>query len=144
MWKKRSQNRYTIVIGCGEQGEQVARKLADAGELVLVVDVSKEALEKMTSAYQGDQISGDATKRKVLDRIGLDHASAVVLTTGSENTNIMIAQLAKEEYHVPVVIARSRDPQRRVLYDLSGICTIDGGEFTTDRVMDHLISNKAG
>lgn len=144
MWKKKKQNTYTIVIGCGPQGEQIASKLADAGKMVLLVDNAEGALSLLPGSFSGEHLTGDVTKRKALDQIRLSSAYAVVLATESENANIMIAQLAREEYHVPVVVALSRDPQRRFLYDQFGVDSIEEGEFTTERVMEHLINNKAG
>lgn len=144
MWKKKKQNTYTIVIGCGQQSEQVASELADAGKMVLLVDKTEDTRSQIPGSFSGEHLIGDVTSRKVLDRIRMDTASAVVLAMESENANIMIAQLAREEYHVPVVIALSRDPQRRFLYDRFGIRSIEEGEFSTQRVMEYLISNKAG
>lgn len=144
MWKRKRQNTYTIVIGCGQQSEQVASKLADAGKMVLLVDNTEDARSQIPGNIPREHLIEDVTSRKVLDRIRMDTASAVVLAMESENANIMIAQLAREEYHVPVVIALSKDPQRRFLYDRFGVRSIEEDEFNTERVMNYLISNKAG
>ncbi|HEX2507544.1 MAG TPA: TrkA family potassium uptake protein, partial [Miltoncostaeaceae bacterium] len=45
----------------------------------------------------------------------------VVAVTGDDEDNMIIAQLAREKYGVPKVIARVNDPRNQVHFDLLGI-----------------------
>ena len=47
-----------------------------------------------------------------------------VASTDGDNTNIVIAQLAKRRFHVPRVIARVLDPYRAKWYADQGLDTI--------------------
>ena len=47
-----------------------------------------------------------------------------VASTNGDNTNIVIAQLAKRRFNVPTVIARILDPLRAEWYDRQGVHTI--------------------
>lgn len=147
MWWKQKTTPYTIVIGCGPLGEQLAREIDTIGDTVLVVDISEEALCRLAALcggnlYGGEQITGDARKREVLDRINMRKATTVVLATGSENTNILVSQLAKEEYHVPDVIAISADPNRRFLYEDWGIHTVQDQDQTAEQIMAYYKAKK--
>ena len=48
-------------------------------------------------------------------------ADVVVASTGDDEDNMIIAQLAREKYDVPKVIARVNDPRNQVHFDLLGI-----------------------
>ena len=55
---------------------------------------------------------------------GIERADVFVASTNGDNTNIVIAQLAKRRFNVPTVIARILDPLRAEWYDRQGVHTI--------------------
>lgn len=54
----------------------------------------------------------------------ISKASVVVAVTNSDNANIMVAQIARELFHIRRVIARLYDPERECVYREFGIDTI--------------------
>ena len=65
---------------------------------------------------------GDATEIAVLERAGIARPPDLVLAvTGDDEDNLVIAQIAKEGYGVPKVIARVNDPRNQQHFDLLGI-----------------------
>lgn len=56
----------------------------------------------------------------------------VFATTDNDNTNIMIAQIAKYIYNVPTVIARVYEPSRQKVYKKFGIDTISPIQLSTE------------
>ena len=56
----------------------------------------------------------------VLERAGITDADALVASTDGDNTNIVVAQLAKRRYEVPAVAARILDPARAEFYSGRG------------------------
>lgn len=59
-----------------------------------------------------------------LENAEVQKASAVIAVTDHDNTNIMVAQLARDFFHVDKVIARLYDPERESVYQEFGIETI--------------------
>jgi len=114
----------TIIIGCGRLGANLANTLSDKGRSVLIVDNDKGAFRKLSSSFGGIVVSGDATEIKVLKEAQIENAAAVVAVTNNDNTNIMVAQMAKELFNVQHVIARLYDPERECVYREFGIDTI--------------------
>ena len=58
---------------------------------------------------------------QLLREAGIEEADAVVVTTDGDNTNIVIAQAAQQQFQVPTVIARLLDPARAQFYAARGL-----------------------
>ena len=115
---------YTIVVGCGRLGANLANRLSERGESVLVIDINKNAFRKLSPSFSGITLVGDATFLNVLHEAEIEKATAVVSVTNYDNTNILVAQIAKELYGIEHVIARLYDPDRECVYHEFGIDTI--------------------
>ena len=55
---------------------------------------------------------------------GIERADSFIASTDGDNTNIVIAQIAKRRFNVPTVIARILDPLRAEWYEKQGVNTI--------------------
>ena len=115
---------YTIIIGCGRLGANLANTLSDNGEDVLIIDKNRDAFRKLSPAFGGLSLQGDATDLDVLQEAQIENASAVVAVTNHDNANILTAQIAREMFHIERVIARLYDPEREYVYREFGIDTI--------------------
>ena len=116
---------YTIIVGCGRLGAVLANKLSDGGENVLIIDKYKDSFRKLSISFGGITLSGDATEISVLQEADIEKASAVVAVTDNDNTNILIAQMAKEIFNIKYVVARLYDFERECVYkefDIDTIC----------------------
>jgi trk system potassium uptake protein TrkA len=56
----------------------------------------------------------------ILEEAGIADADAFIASTDGDNTNIVIAQVAKRRYEVPAVAARILDPARADFYSGRG------------------------
>lgn len=104
------------MIGCGRVGSGLARSLAEAGWDVAVVDRSQEAGERLGRDWRGEFVAGHALDTEILERAGVGDADAFFAATSGDNTNIVVAQVAKRRYEVPQVAARILDPARAEFY----------------------------
>lgn len=123
-FEKRKRDDYTIIIGCGRLGANLANALSNTGENVLIMDTAKESFRRLASNYGGLSIVGDGMEFSQLKEAQIDRASAVVAVTNDDNTNIMVAQIAREMFNVRKVIARLYDPECEIVYHELGIDTI--------------------
>lgn len=119
-----SLKKYTIIIGCGRLGASLANELSDENEDVLVIDRDKLSFRKLSPAYGGLTLIGDATDYKVLEEAQISKATTVVVVTNKDNTNVMIAQMIKCYHTVDHVVIRLYDPERVDVYNEQGISTI--------------------
>ena len=115
---------YVMIVGCGRLGANLANTLSDDNGNVLIMDTDKEAFRRLSGDFGGLSVVGNGTDLDALKNAQIDKASAVVAVTNDDNTNIMIAQLARDLFKVKRVIARLYDPERETVYQELGIDTI--------------------
>lgn len=129
---------YVVIVGCGRLGSLLAERLSEQGNSVVVVDEREKALDDLSPRFGGIKIVGDAVEPGVLKRAGIDKADYVFATSEDDNTNLMVAQVAKGVFRVPHVTARVYDPKRHELYRALDIDTICPTELSARVFLDDL------
>jgi trk system potassium uptake protein TrkA len=130
---------YIIIVGCGRLGSYLANNLSGSGHSVVVIDKEETAFDSLSSAYSGFRITGDATEFDVLKQVKMDKADLVIATTQEDNLNLMIAQIAKNLFNVPKVMARVLDPNREKIYRDFDIETICPTTYAGDLFLESII-----
>ncbi|MCL1794514.1 MAG: TrkA family potassium uptake protein [Oscillospiraceae bacterium] len=125
---------YTLIVGCGRLGANLANTLYDSGQNIAIIDKNPEAFRKLSPSFGGIAMTGDATEITTLNNAEIEKATAVISVTNNDNTNIMVAQLAKEMYSIGQVIARLYDPERECVYHEFGIDTICPAVLSTKEI----------
>lgn len=113
-----------VILGCGRVGSELSKMLIADGHRVSVIDRSPESFKRLGDWFKGDTVLGAGIDTDVLERAGVREAEAFVSATNGDNTNIMAALMAKEEYHVKEVVIRIYDPLRTAIYREMGLKTI--------------------
>ena len=113
-----------LIIGCGRVGATIALQLQREEWDVTVVDENEDALSRLGDHWPGAFLVGHGMDTALLREAGIEEADAVVAATDGDNTNIVIAQIAKRRFNVPKVIARILDPLRADWYERQGVHTI--------------------
>jgi trk system potassium uptake protein TrkA len=129
---------YVIIIGCGELGNQLVNMLLKLRKNIVVIDKDENAFTRLPDQFSGFTIEGDGIEEDILLEAEINHANLVVAVTGDDNTNIMIAEVAKLVYNVPGVIARLKDPSRGKLFDGLNINTICPTDLSVQAFSDLL------
>ena len=114
---------YTVIVGCGRLGANLANSLSDEGGNVLIMDRDRDSFRRLSSSFGGLSVVGNGTDLDALQEAELQKASTVIAVTNNDNTNIMVAQIARDLFHVDKVIARLFDPERESVYQEFGIQT---------------------
>ena len=114
-----------IVIGCGRVGSNVAKALHRDGWDVTVIDEKEEALSRLGEDWPGRFLVGHGMDINVLREAGIDDkddpATAVVVATDGDNTNIVIGQVAQKRFDIDTVVVRLLDPARAEFYAARGL-----------------------
>jgi trk system potassium uptake protein TrkA len=113
-----------LVVGCGRVGSAIALQLAGEGWEVSVIDEKEEALTRLGDAWRGSFVVGHGMDLDRLREAGIEDADAVVVATNGDNTNLVVAQVAKRRFDVGCVVVRILDPARAELYAGLGMRTI--------------------
>lgn len=128
IFKQNQSEEYTIIVGCGRLGASIADAMSVKHKNVLVIDQSKESFRKLSPHFEGLMIIGDATAIDVLREANINKATHVIAVTDNDNTNVMVAQMAKELFDVNHVIARLYDADRLCILQnkaIETICPVD-------------------
>lgn len=136
LFKKKSNNDYTVVIGCGRLGSHIANTFSDSGENILIIDISKESFRKLSPSFGGLTLVGDATDLDILTEAKMDKASNVIIVTNVDTVNIMIAQLVREYFNVPKIICRLYNPDYECVYQEFSIDTIYPSILSAEKVLN--------
>ncbi|HOX12437.1 MAG TPA: TrkA family potassium uptake protein [Spirochaetia bacterium] len=117
-------NRYVVVAGCGRLGSGIAARLSASGDSVVIIDREESAFAGLPPEFSGFRIEGDASRLSVLKAAKVDEADFLIAATGSDNVNLMAAQVAKRTFGVARVLARVYDPTKEKMYSGLGIVTV--------------------
>jgi trk system potassium uptake protein TrkA len=121
-------------------GARVARDLDREGHQVTVIDERADTFRRLGTEFGGQTVPGLGIDEDVLRAAGVEQADAFVAAAESDSINIMAAQVAKEIFGVPKVVARMYDPHREDIYrslGLETICpTIVGARLIREAIAD--------
>src|SRR5919107_1608088 len=122
---------FVLIVGVGRVGSSVARTMLAEGHEVSCLDEDPESharleigLDKAWEDMGGHFTVGAGLEIEALQAAGIERADVFVASTDGDNTNVIIAQIAKRRYNVPTVIARVLDPYRAQWYERQGLHTI--------------------
>ena len=79
----------------------------------------------------------------MLEAAGVAAADVVISCTSSDSLNAVVANTAKNVYHVPTVIARMGDPVRARLFESMGIYTVSITKLGLENVVEYLEGSKS-
>ena len=130
---------HVVVVGCGRVGAGLAVQLVGQGHSVSIVDKQARAFRRLPPDWPGNAIVGSGFDRGDLDRAGAGEAGALAAVTSGDNSNILTARIARENYGIPNVVARIYDPRRAEIYQRLGIPTVATVTWTIDRVLRRLL-----
>jgi NhaP-type Na+/H+ or K+/H+ antiporter len=98
-----------IIVGSGKVGRDLAARLEARGENVVIIENDESIAETARNDGYAVRI-GDATDSDVLRTAGAENASTVVATTGDDDVNLLVAQLAATTFDTEQVISRVNQP----------------------------------
>ncbi len=128
-----------MIVGCGRVGSTLALSLISSGHSVAVVDRKSDAFFRLRDNFAGQTITGIGFDRDVLELAGIKKASAVAAVTNGDNSNILVARVARESFGIENVVARISDPKRAEIYERLGIATVATVKWTSDRILRRIL-----
>ena len=122
---------FVVIVGCGRVGSSIAKTMLSEGHEVSVLDEDPEAIAQLEKGEDrgwedmgGAFTVGTALEIDALMEAGIDRADAFVASTDGDNTNLVIAQIARRRFNVDRVVVRVLDPYRAKWYAEQGLQTI--------------------
>lgn len=135
---------HVVVVGCGRVGSGLAATLESEGHSVAVIDKRQQAFARLPTGFQGRRIVGIGFDRDRLMEAGIEQAGAVAAVTNGDNSNIVVARVAREAFQVERVVARIYDSRRAAIYERLGIPTVATVQWATERVLRRILPDAPG
>jgi trk system potassium uptake protein len=130
---------HFVIMGCGRVGSTLAHSLEDRGHSVAVVDQNAEAFRRLGTHFAGQRVTGMGFDRDTLREAGVEQAHAFAAVSSGDNSNILAARVARENFGVENVVARIYDPGRAEVYQRLGIPTVATVRWTADQMLRRLM-----
>jgi trk system potassium uptake protein TrkA len=122
---------FVLIVGSGRVGSAIAKQMLAEGHEVSVLDEDPEAIALLNKGQNenweevgGRFTVGTALEIDALLEAGIEQADAFVASTDGDNTNLVIAQIAKRRFSVERVVVRVLDPYRAKWYAEQGLQTV--------------------
>jgi len=111
-----------IIYGCGRLASMLAPYLVQSGYTVTALDSN---LSRLKSVAAEPQIKGiliaDPMMHDYLQEAHVDIAELFLALSDEELRNVLVSQVAKHIYNVPLVVCRLDNPQLQQLYSGLGL-----------------------
>lgn len=127
-----------IIVGCGRNGSGLAQALSKSGHSITVIDSDADAFQQLGADFKGTVIEGVGFDRDVLLKAEIERTDALAAFTSSDESNAVIARMAREIYHVPNVVARLYDRKKAEIYKRLGVQTLSSTTWGIKRAADIL------
>lgn len=120
-WRK-NMGHHVLVVGYGTKGRSAVETLLNNGqerERIVVVDSAGAALQD-AHADGLAVVTGDATRRDVLQRAGVESAEQVIITTNRDDSNVLATLTARQLNPDAWIVAAAREQENAPLMKQSG------------------------
>jgi trk system potassium uptake protein TrkA len=106
---KRKEDMNIIIIGAGEVGYNLAKKLSKEGHDVVVVDHDAERMRQIDESLDVKALLGEGSSPAILKQAGMEEAEMVIAVTDSDEINMVACLIAGTQSKIPKRIARIRN-----------------------------------
>ena len=97
-----------IICGAGRVGFSISKQLSAQGHSITAIDQSSEFIQQINETLDVKGIVGKATSPSVLEKAGAEDADMIIAVTKSDETNMVICQVAYSIFKINKKIARIR------------------------------------
>jgi trk system potassium uptake protein len=122
---------FVLVVGSGRVGSAIAKSMLAEGHEVSVLDEDPEAIALLNKGEtepwedRGGRFTvGTALEIDAMLEAGIEGADAFIASTDGDNTNLVVAQVAKRRFNIERVVVRVLDPARARWYAEQGLQTV--------------------
>ncbi len=127
-----------VILGCGPAGIDIARKLCEDGNKVVVYENDPDILDRLRKLNLGIE-TVPATPTQSLSSNHLEHAMAVVILGKNHDKNLKILKKVKDKYPDKDVLTVASDPDETSIMARNGANhVVEGGVALTKMVLREL------
>ena len=87
--KMQAEENRIVIVGAGEVGFHIARRLAAEGKRVLIIDLDRDRLSAVEEELDVQTLQGSGTTPSVLRKAEVENAALFLAVTDSDEINIV-------------------------------------------------------
>jgi trk system potassium uptake protein TrkA len=126
-------------------GSQLASLFSqDNNNNVVVIDSDPAAFNTLGRHFEGRTVAGLGYDEDVLTAAGIDDCEILVAVTDQDNSNLMIAEVARKLFGVPRVLTRLYNPDRENAYLQLGLDHVCGTTLVAEEMYSMLMTQHSG
>ena len=130
-----------IIIGGGRVGRSLSSRLSDRGESILIIEQDEAQIESLASGGFS-AVLGDGTRIKTLEKAKANNAKILIAATGDDGANLLISQLAKNEFGIDTIFSRVNNPDNVPQFEDMGVIAVSSSHATA-LAIDNIIERPA-
>lgn len=138
----KGRNQFAI-IGMGQFGCSLAKKLSELDKEILAIDIKEEALADIKN-YVTHSVVADATDENVLNALDISEFDAVIVSIGNMSASILATLLCKQLGASYVVAKAQGDKHRIVLEKIGADCVVFPEEMLGRKLATSLVNPSIG
>lgn len=119
-WGQKEKDRI-LIVGGFHKARSLALSLLKKGYKVTVVNKNYEHCERLAEIDKLNVIFGDGSKDFVLEDADATHHKVLIALADSDESNLVICQMAKQFYHIPKTVCLLNDPQKVEFFYKMGV-----------------------
>ncbi len=100
-----------IIVGAGEVGFHIAKRLSEEGQDVVVIDRDTLQIKKINESLDVQAFLGSGTSPRLLKEAGIKEADLLVAATDSDEVNLISCLLARNLNQYMLKVARVRNQE---------------------------------
>lgn len=100
-----------VIIGAGEVGYHIAKKLSEENHEVIIIDKDPRKIRRIQENLDVQSLLGSGTSPRILRELGLEEADMLVAATDSDEANLISCLLAKNLNRFMIKVARVKNPE---------------------------------
>lgn len=113
---------YLILVGGGNVGLQLAKRLLTKGHEVLLMEKDARQAQRLATVVGEESVFiGDGCEVTTQKNAGFGRADVVVAVTGEDEDNLVVCQMAKVLWDVKRILARVNDPAHEKIFRQIGV-----------------------
>ncbi|MBN2140093.1 MAG: Trk system potassium transporter TrkA [Desulfovibrionaceae bacterium] len=120
-----------IIVGAGEVGYHIARRLAQENKEVTVVDREASALRRMAELTDVQTVRGSGCSPRVLEEAGVAEADILLAVTDSDEINLLACVFANQLSKKLTMLARIRSGEYTGHHEL-----LTSGSFGISKIIN--------
>lgn len=132
-----------MIIGGGKTGYYLAKKLADFGATVKLVEQNKERCHYLSTHLPNVMVlHGDGTDQALLDEENFKEMDAVVTATGFDEENLLLAMTAKSAGIEDVISKVSRSSYKALIESIGVDMALNPLDITSSAILRYIQGSK--